>query len=945
MHAVRIMALALGLTSAARALAVCTAQEIVQAESGCATPPTCTVRGTYSIDSGCVLDFSGYDLTLASGARWNIGSGTVEILARSFTMKTGSFIDARGLAPSGPGSGGGTVKVNVAGAVVLEAGTTRARIDVSGNSSAGTLEMTGGGIQVDGRLLASNLTSSANGGKISLRSSASVTIGSTAEVDFSGGALSPGGGGVLTIVAAGDVRTGALLLGSGSSGGEVDVDAGGGVALGPVQLNGTGDAGGGGTLDAAAFRDVEVFGPVRLQGSARLVSEGGDGGSVTLESQYGSLRIAGNVLAEGAEPDGNGGTIDILAPGAVTIASGVTISVRANGSQGSGGSVDVTSGGEVTQRGFWDASGGAEGGTITLVAQRDMAILGNLDGRGRADASTGGTIGLRAGGSGDTGWTRGPLTIGATLDASGGSCGTDGCGAGGSVELSGCAITVTTSGRILARAPGAGGEVTVAARSSLRIDGTVDARRTASSGVEGVVTLQYPEGSSPTLRPGGVLPSPVHAPQPLCFDETFVDCLVPCSICGDGVVSVPEECDDGNTAGCDGCSADCLTEDCSPLASCVACDPRLGCPPPPSPPCAASATETPTRTPPPQASSTPTATLAPSQPTFTASPTATRTPTRTPTPTPTTTPTRTPTRTPSLTPTPSLTATPSPTPLSRFDALLLPLRPITIRLSAQQDELVRRVPVRVRNASLPGAGAVPIRVTVESSDCPPGSVPAAVDFDPIHAGEQPVVMVPASRTRSGTLALRVRSDQFTSTGDMSPHRCRIALAAEVDLPGNVDPSPDNNSFVLEWDVVDHHDPWPVEVHQTAIAPGRPVTLRIRRGQEVGSSKVRVWLRNGDRFDPFGHAIQLLPNDGDCPTATVGEPEIPFIPGVAPGFVPVSNRGARPVVVPVQIRRSEFPLTPPGTTRRCFLLFDALGPSGDLDLRNNTTVVGVEIVLE
>lgn len=48
-----------------------------------------------------------------------------------------------------------------------------------------------------------------------------------------------------------------------------------------------------------------------------------------------------------------------------------------------------------------------------------------------------------------------------------------------------------------------------------------------------------------------------------CFDteEVWVDCLQS-SVCGDGAVAGVEQCDDGNTASNDGCSASCRTERC-----------------------------------------------------------------------------------------------------------------------------------------------------------------------------------------------------------------------------------------------------------------------------------------------------------------------------------------------------------------------------------------------
>ena len=123
-----------------------------------------------------------------------------------------------------------------------------------------------------------------------------------------------------------------------------------------------------------------------------------------------------------------------------------------------------------------------------------------------------------------------------------------------------------------------------------------------------------------------------------------------CSLCGDGIVSPGEACDDGNTLNGDGCSATCQVEP-TPTPTLTA-TPTQTVTPTPTP----TATETPTPT------ETPTATATPMR-TVTSTPTATETPTPTPTPTqtPTLTPTATVTATPTVTAAPTVTATPTPT--------------------------------------------------------------------------------------------------------------------------------------------------------------------------------------------------------------------------------------------------------------------------------------------
>ncbi|MDR7422959.1 MAG: DUF4215 domain-containing protein [Armatimonadota bacterium] len=91
-------------------------------------------------------------------------------------------------------------------------------------------------------------------------------------------------------------------------------------------------------------------------------------------------------------------------------------------------------------------------------------------------------------------------------------------------------------------------------------------------------------GAAPTTDPrtgllsGGVFVT-VTVEDAECYDteEVWVDCLQT-SVCGDGTVSGIEECDDGNTASNDGCSATCRIERCGDgvLQTSEECDGILG---------------------------------------------------------------------------------------------------------------------------------------------------------------------------------------------------------------------------------------------------------------------------------------------------------------------------------------------------------------------------------
>ncbi len=925
--------------------AVCSVQEIAAREANCSAFGSCSIRGSYAVADGCVLDFGDRVVVLESNARLVVGSGTLTLRAGALTMRSASLIDARGQGTSSPGNRGGRVMLEVAGPVLLEAGSTRARIDVSGTAAAGVIAIAARGlVDIRGRLVASHLTATADGGWVRVQSEGGIVVASSAEVSATGGAQSVNGGGTLTLESRGDVTVANELLVTGSEGGSVEITAGGVASVAWIRANGNGPEGSGGSVSIAGYSGVRITQGIRVQGSDALVTAGGDGGSVNVDVSYGDLDVAGSILAEGAAPDAFGGEIRFAVAGNATVLA--PISVRALGSAGVGGSIEAVVGGTFAGSSLMDASGGANGGDVTVIAGGSASVGGGIDARGRAAGGTGGEIELRAGGPAEGPWTSGTLSVSSTVDASGGDCGSDGCGTGGTVALAGCETLVTSTGRVLSRASGSAGAVSMTGRFRVRVDGTVNCQRTTAGGADGSVRIEFPAIRPPQLRVGGVLPVPLLDPKEDCSEQRATECLVPCPTCGDGRAEYPEECDDGNQSGCDGCSPGCLVESCEAVGSCTSCNPRLGCPPDPDTGCLP--TPTPTagedRSPTPEATATWTETPDEALPTATPSATASRTPTPTATPTRTPTPTPTRTPTPTITRTPTVTPTITPTPRSRHDIELRPLRPVLLRVR-EPTPAVRSVRVHVRNASTPGSAAVLLRATVLATDCPTSMIAESVDFDPIAAGVQDTVLLAAGRSTEGILSVSVDPEQIPPTGALSPYRCRVLLFGGAAVTGNEDPTPENNTTLLEINVLDLTEEWEERPHQSVVLSIGPRRLRFRKGQDEIQTQLRVAVRNADRRDVDGHAITLLAADGDCPTGTVGTPVF-HRPNIMPvDKVSVPNRGTRLARVPIRLPKAQlFPLRSTGPFR-CTLLFEAVGPSGDGDPSNNTAVATLDVYAE
>lgn len=560
------------LASRAWALSACTAAQVIAQDPGCPSGTgACSITMAFDVGNGCVLDFGSRGVTLTASGTLDIASNTVTLKAGSFTVAAGGFINGKGNdAP--PRDRGGSITIETTGAVAVQkAGNLAGRIDVSGASAAGDVRIiAGGAVTLGGELKTNALNSTGAAGLISVDAGGDVTTLPGSTLSGTGGFSS----GTIDIEAGGRVELGETIELDGEDGGDLLIEAGADVVVRRLQASSTGDGGDGGFIDIVAGTSVRFVDTVYFRGNpAGDGSYGGDGGFLDVAAGFGDISIETDLFGEGASPDGFGGDVTLTAAGSILVAPLVTFSLRGIGAEGDGGELDADAGLDFVHDGLIDASGGFGGGFIALTARRDVGLDGLIDVTGRSDGGLGGFVLAEAGFQGG-----GTLTVGGTIDAGGGACATfTGCGEGGNIDLSGCDLTVTASGHVLARAPD-GGTNTLVAREQLTVDGEVDATGSVSNGTN---PFSHPSSSPPAL-PGTIAPAPLVTAFATCTSAGQSACLVPCPTCGNGVVEFPETCDSaGPPQSCDGdgCSAFCRLESCTDPNPCTAdlCDPLLGC--------------------------------------------------------------------------------------------------------------------------------------------------------------------------------------------------------------------------------------------------------------------------------------------------------------------------------------------------------------------------------
>ncbi len=571
-------------TTPSRAAGLCCNQTSAERNANLVCAPaaaTCTVAAqtinTASTcpggEDGCELDFGDRPVSLTG--TFTIGAGRLSIRARSIA------VDARIAAAGAAGVELRTTAASCSGG----AGdlVVRSPIDASAASTAGSLRLLSACdlvIASTSQLLASS--GAAFGGTIDLRAGGNLTLAGPVKATGGGG-----DGGLVTLAAGADVRVQrAIDVRSfrDGDGGTISLRAGdGGLAAG--------DAGGALTITA----DLLADGSTDADGSF-----GNSGGDVALEAA-GPIVVAatGAIRANGAGPDGAGGTLTVsteAAPtgvltaldGDVTLLGPISLRGAANGD---GGELLGSIGRGLALQGTLDISAGGDDafpGSIELTTGADLRLDAAVSVNGRTASASGGAIDLKAGLATDTA----TLTITRNIDLAGGS-GAD----GGDARLAACRIDVKPGVTIDTR--GANAVVTdptivLAAVDALTIG--ANARFLAPSG-SGTLVVSAPETASSIAASVQFVPklatqaaAPGRSPFP------------PCPRCGDGIRQPGEPCDPG--AGADGscCRSDCLGFVCAtPSAT----------PTPGAPTTAAPATDagtgTPTRTPTPTA----TPTLAP----------------------------------------------------------------------------------------------------------------------------------------------------------------------------------------------------------------------------------------------------------------------------------------------------------------------------------------------
>ncbi|TMA52504.1 MAG: hypothetical protein E6J76_07140 [Deltaproteobacteria bacterium] len=484
----------------------------------------CVFSGSLTVAPGSTLDFGTRAFSIGPSGILTAGEGN------SLTIKAPAVrLQAGALLCTAPASGvGANVTIETTGDILLErSGPIRARIDLSAATTGGQLTLTAGGsVNSAGDLLVKGTPGDA--GSISISAVGAVTL--AGEVHLEAGI--DGLGGDLTVSAGGAIAaSGALVDSSGGlKGGSIDLEAGGDLSTGgKLDVSGNGAGSDGGFLVLNANGAITVGGRIAADGSGSP-DFGGFGGDVSV-SAGGNIQLNEQINAAGGAPDGEGGAIDLSA--GLNIVQTQQILALGIGSDAFGGTVFATAGGLLSLGALIDLHGGSNGGGGFLGAQagREVRALAEVD----ADGDGGGVLLSTAVDALAGAVVAGPVTVGGNLHAGGDLL-------GGQMAVEACDVDLA-AGAVFASS-GAQARNVFRASGQMTIDGALSALPAGTN------QLTYRDPARPPLVGADAVITPTAVAN---VDSS----LPPCgAVCGNGIVELGEQCDDGATNGTPGAACD-----------------------------------------------------------------------------------------------------------------------------------------------------------------------------------------------------------------------------------------------------------------------------------------------------------------------------------------------------------------------------------------------------
>jgi subtilisin family serine protease len=260
----------------------------------------------------------------------------------------------------------------------------------------------------------------------------------------------------------------------------------------------------------------------------------------------------------------------------------------------------------------------------------------------------------------------------------------------------------------------------------------------------------------------------------------------------------------------------------------------------------------------------------------------------------------------------------------------------------------RKVRVTVTNADRVPTPETPghtIQLTASTTGCPASVLTAQPDFIPKTAAIDGTVQLVGGKSATAVTLLTFARDDLTSFNRKAPFRCQLTFTASS--VGAIDPTPSNNAFTMDLNVIDLNDPDQTAQYESVIASPKPITVGISKNGGVRTKTVRVQVTNADFLpmpEPGGHDISVIAADGDCPPGIAGAVDFDAHAAGAQTSANVNGGASKAGKLALTIDPALFKTSSAISPARCTLTLTANGPVGNIEPEpsNNTTHVVIDV---
>jgi Tol biopolymer transport system component len=284
------------------------------------------------------------------------------------------------------------------------------------------------------------------------------------------------------------------------------------------------------------------------------------------------------------------------------------------------------------------------------------------------------------------------------------------------------------------------------------------------------------------------------------------------------------------------------------------------------------------------------------------------------------------------------------TTLVTHDSVVLPIKPLLLKIGDGDVATTKSVKVKVYNADIVADAETPghtVQLAAGDGDCPPGTVVGLPDFNKKLPGAQDSILLAGGKGAKAVVTLNIAAAGFTRFNSTAGQRCTIQLS--VSSPGSGDPAPSNNLWPLELNVIDANDDEQGALHENYVRSLKPLKVVIGAGK-VGTGKtVKPIAGNADLLPaPDSDSIVITASDGSCPAGTMGDADFDKeLPGDQNAATVLGGKTAKGKL-PVTAAAAGFSTTSKKSPSRCVALITATGPGGDTDPTNNVTRLVIDV---